>query len=140
MLVHDGGRRLRFADPTRTPRQALRGVTDRLAGPRDLAALAALTGFDALAPAALVRRPRDASTRQALAAAGFSEGFVERFFRPFLSGVFLEEDLATSSRFFHLVWRSMARGTLCLPASGVGPYPNCWRPPCHRGRSHFNRR
>lgn len=122
-LVHDGGRRLRFADPTRTPRQALRGVTDRLAGPRDLAALAALTGFDALAPAALVRRHSDTSTRQVLTAAGFTRGFVERFFRPFLSGVFLEEDLATSGRFFHLLWRSMARGTLCLPATGVGAVP-----------------
>ncbi|WP_328675067.1 NAD(P)/FAD-dependent oxidoreductase [Streptomyces sp. NBC_00343] len=122
-LVHDGGRRLRFADPTRAPRQALRSVIDGLARPRDLAALAALTGFDALAPAALVRRSSDTSTRQALAAAGFSRGFVERFFRPFLSGVFLEEDLATSGRFFHLVWRSMARGTLCLPATGVAAVP-----------------
>ncbi|MFE2422678.1 NAD(P)/FAD-dependent oxidoreductase [Streptomyces hokutonensis] len=123
LLAHDDGRRLRFADPTRAPRQALRGAAGGLAGPRDLAALAALTGFDALAPAALVRRPHDTSTRRALATAGFSEGFVERFFRPFLSGVFLEEDLATSSRFFHLVWRSMARGTICLPAAGVGAVP-----------------
>ncbi|MYX95881.1 NAD(P)-binding protein [Streptomyces sp. SID486] len=122
-LVHTGRRRLRFADPTRAPRQALRGVGGGVAGPRDLAALATLTGRDMLAPAALVRRARDTSTRRALAAAGFSEGFVERFFRPFLSGVFLEEDLATSSRFFHLVWRSMARGTICLPAAGVAAVP-----------------
>ncbi|MFJ9898374.1 NAD(P)/FAD-dependent oxidoreductase [Streptomyces sp. NPDC091280] len=121
-VVHDGGRRLRFADPTRAPRQALTGA-GRLAGPGDLARLAALTGFDALAPAALVRRARDISTRSALAEAGFSERFVERFFRPFLAGVFLEEDLSTSSRFFHLVWRSMARGTICLPATGVGAVP-----------------
>lgn len=97
-------------------------MTDRLAGPRDLAALAALTGFDA-APAALVRRHSDTSTRQVLKAAGFTRGFVERFFRPFLSGVFLEEDLATSGRFFHLLWRTMARGTLCLPETGVGAVP-----------------
>jgi phytoene dehydrogenase-like protein len=122
-LTHTGHRRLRFADPTRAVRPALRGLAGGLAGPRDLAALAALTVRDALAPAALVRGARETSTRRALASAGFSEGFVERFFRPFLSGVFLEEDLETSSRFFHLVWRSMTRGTLCLPAGGAGAVP-----------------
>ena len=122
-LIHDQGRRMRFADPTRAPRQALSGLSTGLAGPRDLAALAALTGFAALAPSARVRRVRDVSTRRALAGYGFGDAFVERFFRPFLSGVFLEDELATSSRFFHLVWRGMARGTLCLPAAGAGAVP-----------------
>lgn len=122
LLIHTG-RRLRFADPTRAAGPALRGLADGLAGPRDLAALAVLTARDALAPAALVRRARDTSTRRALSAAGFTADFVERFFRPFLSGVFLEEDLETSSRFFHLVWRSMARGTISLPAAGAGAVP-----------------
>ncbi|MEU6537074.1 FAD-dependent oxidoreductase [Streptomyces sp. NPDC047000] len=123
VLTHTGDRRLRFADPTRALGPALRGLADGLAGPRDLAALAVLTARDALAPAALVRRARDTSTRRALASAGFTGDFVERFFRPFLSGVFLEEDLETSGRFFHLVWRSMSRGTLCLPAAGAGAVP-----------------
>ncbi|GAA2301577.1 FAD-dependent oxidoreductase [Streptomyces caniferus] len=122
-LVYDGDRRFRFADPTRAPRQALEGLAGGLAGPRDLAALATLTGRDALAPAALLRRGRDTTTRRTLARAGFTDGFVERFFRPFLSGVFLEDELETSSRFFHLVWRSMARGTLCLPAEGIAAVP-----------------
>ncbi|MGX1026417.1 hypothetical protein RKD38_001098 [Streptomyces ambofaciens] len=43
--------------------------------------------------------------------------------RPFLSGVFLEDRLETSARFFHLVWRSMVRGSLCLPAEGIGAVP-----------------
>jgi hypothetical protein len=37
--------------------------------------------------------------------------------------VFLEDELATSSRFFHLVWRSMLRGTLCLPRRGIQAVP-----------------
>lgn len=122
-LVHTGRRPLRFADPTRAPGPALRGLAGGLAGPRDLAALAALTAWDGLAPARLVARRRDTSTRRALSAAGFTGGFVERFFRPFLSGVFLEEDLETSGRFFHLVWRSMVRGTICLPADGIEAVP-----------------
>ncbi|MGW7242433.1 NAD(P)/FAD-dependent oxidoreductase [Streptomyces sp. NPDC054804] len=123
-LVHTGdGGPLRFGDPTRRPRTLPDLVTGRVAGPRDLAALALLSARDMLAPVRLVKRSQDRTTRTALAAAGLSEDFVERFLRPFLSGVFLEDDLETSSRFFHLVWRSMLRGTLCLPAAGIGAVP-----------------
>ncbi|MEU1127679.1 FAD-dependent oxidoreductase, partial [Streptomyces sp. NPDC005899] len=90
---------------------------------RDLAALAALTARDALLPAAVAARPTDRTTSQALAASGLSRRAVDDLMRPFLAGVFLEDELETSARFFHLVWRSMARGTLCLPAEGIGAVP-----------------
>lgn len=120
VLVHTDRGRLRLVDPTRA-RRAFHGPL--FPGPRDLAALALLAARDAVPPAGRIKHRRDRSTRAALAAAGFSEQFVERFFRPFLSGVFLEEDLETSGRVFHLVWRSMLRGTLCLPTAGIGAVP-----------------
>ncbi|MER8007602.1 NAD(P)/FAD-dependent oxidoreductase [Streptomyces sp. NPDC094149] len=122
-LVHTADGRLRFSDPTRRPRTLPDLLPGRLAGPRDLAALGLLAARDMLAPVRLVKRSRESTTRTALAGAGFSEDFVERFFRPFLSGIFLEDELETSSRFFHLVWRSMLRGTLCLPTAGIGAVP-----------------
>ncbi|MGV9253302.1 NAD(P)/FAD-dependent oxidoreductase [Streptomyces sp. NPDC003697] len=122
-LIGTGRGRLLFTDPARDRRSLPDLLSGRLAGPRDLAALGVLSGRDMLAPAAWVKRSEDRTTRTALAAAGFSDAFVERFFRPFLSGVFLEDRLETSSRFFHLVWRSMLRGTLCLPAEGIGAVP-----------------
>ncbi|MER5604150.1 NAD(P)/FAD-dependent oxidoreductase [Streptomyces sp. NPDC002265] len=123
VLVHTDDGPLRFADPTRRPRDLGDLRPGRLAGPRDLLALGALSARDLLAPVRLLKRGEDRTTRTALAAAGFSEEFVERFFRPFLSGVFLEDELETSARFFHLVWRSMLRGTLCLPGEGIGAVP-----------------
>ncbi|MFE2587318.1 NAD(P)/FAD-dependent oxidoreductase, partial [Streptomyces sp. NPDC059378] len=123
VLVHTDDGPLRFADPTRRPRDLGDLRPGRLAGPRDLLALSALSARDLLAPVRLLKRGEDRTTRTALAAAGFSEEFVERFFRPFLSGVFLEDELETSARFFHLVWRSMLRGTLCLPGEGIGAVP-----------------
>jgi phytoene dehydrogenase-like protein len=122
-LAHTGRGRLRFSDPTRRPRSLPDLVPGRLAGPRDLAALGILSARDMLAPVRAVKRSQERTTRTALAECGFSETFVERFFRPFLSGVFLEDELETSSRFFHLVWRSMLRGTLCLPTAGIGAVP-----------------
>ncbi|MFD7709553.1 NAD(P)/FAD-dependent oxidoreductase [Streptomyces sp. NPDC059785] len=124
VLVHTEDRgTLRFSDPTRTPRASGDLLPGRLAGTRDLLALGVLSSRDMLAPVRWLKRSQDRTTRTALAAAGFSEDFVERFFRPFLSGIFLEDELETSSRFFHLVWRSMLRGTLCLPADGIGAVP-----------------
>ncbi len=123
VLVHTDQGPRRFTDPTRRPRDSRDLLPGRLASARDLAALTALSARDVLAPASVLRRGTDGATRDALAAAGVSSQLVETFFRPFLSGVFLEDGLETSARFFHLVWRSMLRGTLCLPADGIGAVP-----------------
>ncbi|MFD3945243.1 NAD(P)/FAD-dependent oxidoreductase [Streptomyces sp. NPDC058579] len=123
VLVHTHDGFYRFTDPTRRPRQSRDLLPGRLVSGRDLLALGALSARDALAPASVLRRGPDGSTLTALAEAGVSPQLVETFFRPFLSGVFLEDELETSARFFHLVWRSMLRGTLCLPAEGIGAVP-----------------
>ncbi|MFF4186233.1 NAD(P)/FAD-dependent oxidoreductase [Streptomyces sp. NPDC001691] len=114
---------VRFSDPVRRPRTVPGLLPGRLAGTRDLAALGLLSARDMLAPVDRLKRPTDTTTRTALANAGISAAFVEGFFRPFLSGVFLEDELETSARVFHLVWRSMLRGTLCLPTAGIGAVP-----------------
>jgi phytoene dehydrogenase-like protein len=54
---------------------------------------------------------------------GFSKNMIERFFRPFLGGIFLESDLATSSRFFEFVFRMFALGDVVLPAHGMQAIP-----------------
>ncbi|WP_329025571.1 NAD(P)/FAD-dependent oxidoreductase [Streptomyces sp. NBC_00690] len=123
VVVHTERGNLRFTDPTRSPRRLTELLPGRLASARDLMALGVLSARDVIGPVGPLKRAEDRTTWTALSAAGFSEEFIEQFFRPFLSGVFLEDELETSSRFFHLVWRSLGRGTLCLPASGIGAVP-----------------
>lgn len=123
VLIHTDTGRRRLTDPRAHPSTLVDLLSGRLAGPRDLAALGALSASDAVAPPQRLKRRPDRSTRKALADAGFTDAFVERFFLPFLSGVFLEDRLETSARVFHLVWRSMLRGTLSLPAAGIGAVP-----------------
>ncbi|WP_145910876.1 NAD(P)/FAD-dependent oxidoreductase [Kitasatospora viridis] len=113
----------RVTDPTRRPRQAAEALRGGALPLRDLAALGLLTARDALAPPSLLRHGRDVATDRALAGAGVSDRTVESVLGPFLAGVFLEDGLETSSRVFHLVWRSMLRGTLCLPEAGIGAVP-----------------
>ncbi|MFF9624653.1 NAD(P)/FAD-dependent oxidoreductase [Streptomyces griseosporeus] len=133
VIVHTGAGPLRFTDPTRRPGSLADLLRGRLAGTRDLLAVGALSARDMLAPPRRLRAGAETTTRTALADAGVSDTFVERFFRPFLSGVFLEDELETSSRVFHLVWRSMLRGTLCLPAGGIGAVPDALAAALPRG-------
>ncbi|MEU1049527.1 NAD(P)/FAD-dependent oxidoreductase [Streptomyces sp. NPDC005897] len=123
VIAHTAAGPVRLADPTREPRAAGTLLPGRVLSARDLTALAALTARDALLPASTVRRRPDGSTSEALTRAGVSDAVIADILRPFLSGVFLEDRLETSARFFHLVWRSMVRGSLCLPAEGIGAVP-----------------
>lgn len=60
------------------------------------------------------------STREALRQEGFSDELVESFFRPFLGGVFLDNDLTTSSRKFHWAFRMFSKGRAAVPLRGMG--------------------
>lgn len=122
-LLQTGDRRLRFSDPTRQPAGAADLLRGRLGGLADVLSVARLSAADMLLPASLVKHQPDRTTFAALSEAGISPVLCELFFRPFLSGVFLEDELETSARFFHLVWRSFLRGTLCLPRRGIQAVP-----------------
>lgn len=54
---------------------------------------------------------------------GFSELMVERFFRPFYSGIFLEKDLKTSRRMFDFVFKMFAEGEVAVPNKGMQQIP-----------------
>lgn len=46
---------------------------------------------------------------------GFSDAIIDRFFRPFLGGIFFDRQLGTTSRLFSFVMRMLATGRLpCL--------------------------
>jgi phytoene dehydrogenase-like protein len=70
----------------------------------------------------LYQRPQE-STAARLRSFGFSEPFIKHFWRPFLGGVFLEDDLQTSSRMMEFVLRMFARGEIAVPAEGMGAIP-----------------
>lgn len=65
----------------------------------------------------------DCTTLEYLHSRGFSERFIEQFFRPFLGGVFLEPKLETTARFFRFVFRMFSSGEAAVPAGGMGEIP-----------------
>lgn len=70
----------------------------------------------------LLARPQQPTDRY-LRAFGFSEPMIDRFFRPFLGGIFLERELQTSSRMFEFVFRMFALGSAAVPAEGMAAIP-----------------
>jgi phytoene dehydrogenase-like protein len=122
-LVRVGDRLHRVGDPRRVPTWAPSTVGAPIGSLKDkvlIAALAASAGLQS--PDALLSRS-ETTTYAALRARGLSDTVIDRFFRPFLSGVFLEDRLDTSSRFFDLVWRSFVRGSQCVPSRGMRAIP-----------------
>jgi phytoene dehydrogenase-like protein len=111
------GRAHRVADPRRHPATAwetLRAPIGSLARKSAIAAYSARVGYGRVG-----RGGPERTAEQRLRAAGVGEEALERFFRPFLAGVLLESELATSSRYLDLLWRSFARGRIGLPRRGM---------------------
>jgi phytoene dehydrogenase-like protein len=63
------------------------------------------------------------STKDCLAAAGFSQEFIHRFFRPFFGGILLDGELKSSSRMFEFVFKMLSEGDVAVPARGMGEIP-----------------
>jgi phytoene dehydrogenase-like protein len=122
--IRGADRRLHvFAKPARRPGLLWRTVADELLPPLGKAKLSAWTARVLAAPPARTARRIDRSAAQDLAAAGLTGPVVDRFLRPFLSGVLGEAELSTSAAFVRLVWRSFALGTIAVPDAGMGALP-----------------
>jgi phytoene dehydrogenase-like protein len=50
---------------------------------------------------------------------GYSDTIIERFFRPFFRGVFLEKELKTDARFFKFLFSQFAKGDVVVPENGM---------------------
>jgi phytoene dehydrogenase-like protein len=113
------GRAHRVVDPRRHPTAGWDTVRAPVGALPRKAAIAAFSGRAGYGPVSRLLSARERTAEQALRRAGVGETALERFFRPFLSGVLLESELATSSRYLDLVWRSFVRGRVGLPAAGM---------------------
>jgi len=113
----------RIKDPLRRPAAALGSLLARVGTLRDkfgvlrLRRQALARSLDHIAAAP------EQTTERALREFGFSELMLDRFFRPFLGGIFLDRGLSTSSRMLYFVYRMLAAGETAVPAGGMGMIP-----------------
>lgn len=73
----------------------------------------------------------ETSTLDYLKSFGFSETFIQQFFKPFFGGIFLDPDLKTSSRLFQFLFRIFSTAQTVLPAQGIQALAQSLAKPLH---------
>ncbi len=122
-LIRYRGKFRRLSDPWRRPRHALATALSPLATFGDKLRMAALRRDVCAGPLEGLYQHEERTTKGVLGERGFSQRIIRTFFTPFLGGVFLEKELATSSRLFEFVFRMFSQGDAALPAGGMGAIP-----------------
>lgn len=65
----------------------------------------------------------DSKTIDYLRDYGFSEAIIDSFFMPFFGGIFLEDELKTSSRMFEFIYKMFTEGKVSIPKNGISTLP-----------------
>lgn len=113
----------RIADPLAHPLAAMKSFRDEMVTLRDKWTMLLLRKevFGLRAPP---RDLPDMETEDYLREFGFSDQIIERFFRPFFGGVFLEKELRTSAKMLLFLFAMFDRGGSALPARGMQAIPD----------------
>lgn len=122
-LIRWGGKLHRFVDPWRRPQHLVSAALSPVATLMDKLRVVSLRRRVCRGSLEAIYERPESTTAEALEQMGFSPRIIERFFRPFLGGVFLDSSLETSSRMFEFVFRMFASGDAALPAEGMGAIP-----------------
>ena len=81
----------------------------------------------------------ETTTLEYLKSKGFSKRIIEQFFKPFYSGIFLENELRTSSRMFEFVFKMFSEGGAALPKEGIEAIPRQLESKLKRTAIHLNK-
>ncbi len=119
----DGGL-CRVADPLREPRHLWATLRAPVGTMADKVRIATLRRRATRGELGDVLAKPETTALEALRAHGFGEAMIERFLRPWLGGIFLENELTTSSRMMEFVFRMFAEGEAAVPARGMQAIPD----------------
>jgi len=121
--VYVRGRFHTISDAIRRPRKAVSSAFAPIGTLRDKLLIAKLRGELLQAEIDQILSAPENTTLATLRSYGFSEKVIERFFRPFLGGIFLDPELLTSDRMFRFVYRMFAQGMAAIPNGGMQAIP-----------------
>jgi phytoene dehydrogenase-like protein len=120
--IYYSGRFHRVADPLHHPFQIMRSINDAAVPWRDKW-YTLLLRKELFNVNEIPRQIKEHTTEVFLRDYGFSDMFIDRFFRPFFGGIFTEKELRTSSRMFVYLFSMFDRGGTTLPANGMQAIP-----------------
>ena len=121
-VLYDGGQ-FEIADPFRRPSAAFATLFAPVGTLKDkINTLWLKNKLQKLTIEEIFEQPEQ-TTRNQLVEYGFSPKMIERFYAPFLSGIFLENELQTSRRMFDFVMKMFSDGNAAVPALGMEEIP-----------------
>ena len=121
-VFYDGGR-FEIADPFRRPSAALATLFAPVGTLKDkINTLWLKNRLQKLTIEAIFEQPEQTTLKQ-LGDYGFSPKMIQRFYAPFLSGIFLENGLQTSRKMFDFVMKMFSDGDVAVPALGMEEIP-----------------
>jgi protoporphyrinogen oxidase len=121
-VLYDGGT-FEIADPFRRPKALLNTLFAPVGTLRDkINTLWLKNKLQKMTIDGIFAQPEQ-STYQQLLDYGFSQKMIQRFYAPFLSGIYLENNLTTSNRMFDFVMKMFSDGDVAIPAHGMEEIP-----------------
>jgi len=112
-----------LADPRRSPRHILQTLRAGIGNVKDRLLLAKLARHVGTMPLEQLFTAEEALVEQYLSEYGFSRAMIDKFFKPFMTGICLDPQIRVTSRFLLFVLRMFAQGDAAIPALGMGEIP-----------------
>jgi hypothetical protein len=135
VIVSIDGRNYKVADPKREPTWAI----DSLLAP--VGKISSKLKFARYAIGVALRKTNAEGYDQrtdAFLVAKFGKELTDKILRPFLAGVFLEPELATSKRYLDIALKAFVAGTPGVPSAGMQAIPNQLAAQLASGSIHLN--
>lgn len=122
--IHTRTQHFRFVDPSREPAQIVRSLLSPIGVLADKVKLGRLgLQLRAASHEACFEDYENLRTIDYLRQLGFTEQIIERFFRPFFGGIFLEQELETPAAMFRYIFKMFGSGAAALPKEGIEAIP-----------------
>eukprot|EP00466_Bigelowiella_natans_P020727 jgi/Bigna1/139612/aug1.51_g14320 len=120
-LVYNNGEFSRVADPLRRPQDLFTALSAPVGDLFDKIKVGLYRLYSNLASVEVLNETPEMSTYQFLKEEqGLSDDIIDKFFRPFLRGIYLSELEDQSSHMFNFVFKMLADGSATLPENGIG--------------------
>ncbi|SHG44497.1 Phytoene dehydrogenase-related protein [Flavobacterium segetis] len=121
-VLYNGGQ-FEIADPFRRPSAAFATLFAPVGSLKDkINTLWLKIRLQKLSIDEIFKQPEQTTQKQ-LNEYGFSPKMIQRFYAPFLSGIFLENELTTSRRMFDFVMKMFSDGDVAVPELGMEEIP-----------------
>ncbi len=137
-VLFENGKSEMFGDPLRNASFILPGILGKQVPLSDKFKLLQLSNRLKKSSLDKIFTGNETSTIEYLKNEGFSDDALQAFFYPFYTGIYLEDELRSSSKKFEFVYKMFSEGMAAIPKKGIQAIPNQLYAQLQKTDFHFN--